>query len=285
MIARLTQGDIDNGSGVINLPAGSVTAIEHTIDTRNRSGLRIHGEGGLPPLTEIPITNDGQLRMPFKNSGAVLVWNGPLDQPMFRMSGVGSIIERVALWAGSGCETAIQQYQTPGLGSGKHTLEHVAIAGFKYGVQLGESITDHNCDLPRFLNVYFNNCGSGIRTNNHQSVDGVAVALQFINCDTCFDFQAGGSFYAMSVAVAHCGTVLALNDQAANNCDIKIDGLSIDGRMRDGWKLVTDQHPERFRNIILTGNISFKQRKPLGQYVNDTRTLNNIDGSGLIGWR
>lgn len=175
------------------LPSG-VYSISETIETANGTGGLISGQGYFgSPYTQFAS----------RSSGTCLVWNGPAEEPMFRLSGRNCTIQYATLYGAHVHQprpedrrgkTAIQTKHVGGLGSGKHKLE-LQFIGWQRAIVCGdEKLAGAGAHHDKIFgaNCYFEYCDTCHLNVNSQSQGHYYSPITVLQCKHVFEVRAGG---------------------------------------------------------------------------------------------
>lgn len=239
----------------IQLPKKIV--LNETVNLRKISGLKFIGAGKL--YTNMPDNSIAPVGCP------VIEWAGPEDQPIFKMAGISNVFE--GFHVTGKCSSVFHVIKGSGIGSGKHTFQHISAVGVGYLVEAGEATNDGNCDVLAIYDCIVNSSAGLLRTNNSQSMGHTIRNVITHNCEICLDIRAGGFISAEGWISSFDKLILNLGFLGRNNGYIDIQNIKIDSQSElTQWKLLQGQ-PNSSCSVYISGLVGSRASRIISDVV------------------
>jgi len=231
--------------------------LTETVDLRRFCGLKFEGSGKL--YNDMPDNAIAPVGCP------VIEWNGPEDQPIFKIAGISNVF--TGFHVKGRCRAVFHVVKGAGIGSGKHVFQDISADGVGYLVEAGTSINDGNCDILAIYNCIVVRSYGVLRTNNNQSMGHILRNIITHNCDTCLDIKAGGFISVEGWTSSVDKTILNLGLLGRNNGYIDIQNIKIDSQSEATvWQLIKGQSNSSC-SVYISGLIGSRASRTLEELV------------------
>ena len=239
---------------------GGFYRISKQINTPYRAGWQLLGIG-----SAIVNKNPG-----LHGARTILEWDGPDGGIMFTINGTCADIGNFALadreyrWTGPRASVGMQiRYQDGkrGLGAGKHRFKPLHFKGFDYGIQIGDSPGDHNCDELNFEWIRGDNCRKAIYYGLNTMGMGVNIGhIHNKYCPNSILLSAGGHIWLKS-SLNFKNTLLKVIKSSArghgvgkNNGFIRLSHTKIDNQGGNNFTAVDCEVDDQVR-VLMDGGL------------------------------
>ncbi len=246
-------------NGTVYFPGGAYYA-KSTANDCSKTGIAFLGQG-LATWDEHKgnyIHQSTKLPQRLGNASVRWVYEGPTDQPAWKITGNGTRIVGINVWRGWNRTTLEKagtvgvEFNHAGAQNGQWVVDHLAVCGFDVGFLFagGDQV-----DVSNFGLLVFISNKTDIKSVNKQS-----TCMNFSHIksygpgERVFEISAGGSWLVGQIDLTSKRTVFDFSRTASNSASYTVNFLKADNAAA-GWRLVRHTGPGPVCLRVLSGEI------------------------------